>query len=314
MTAADPLLIRAVLSLYPRPWRDRYQDEFAGLLGDLLACSPRRARVRLIANAVAGAADARLNIGGGRAMTERIRGSLGVMICALIVFAIAGAGFQKMTEDPAFTAAASKYSSIGTSFNVLRGAAIVAGVIVLAAAAPLVWTVLRQAVTRRQPILLGYLAIPPVAIGAWLGVVKLIMALSAHPRVHSTANLTEVSIVIVLGLAAAALCGWSTLTALRAAELSERLLRVEVLPMIAVVACMVAVTIMDLTWGLALRASDTVLSRSGTGGLLATSLAPSWLIGLIVLAAATVVAGLATARAAGQLRANPAGGTPTAAG
>src|SRR5580704_4112775 len=145
MTAPDSLLVRAVLCLYPRPWRDRYQDEFARLLVDLLACAPRRARIRLIVNAAIGAADARLNLSGGN-MADRIRSSLGVVVCALVVFAIAGSGFQKMTEYPDFTAAASQHSSIGTSFNVLRAAAVAAGIIVLAAAIPLVWTILRQAV------------------------------------------------------------------------------------------------------------------------------------------------------------------------
>jgi len=302
MTASDPLLVRAVLSLYPRSWRDRYQDEFAGLLTDLLACSPRRARMRLILNAAFGAADAHLNLGGGKAVTDRIRSSIGVMICALVVFAIAGAGFQKMTEDPAFTAAASQHPSVGTSFSVLRGAAVAAGIIVVLAAIPLIWTVIRQAVRSRRPILFLWLALPPAAIAAWIGVVKLIMALSPRPRAHATTSGAEIAIVIVLGTAVAALCAWSTLRALRATELPARLLRAEVMPMIAVVACMAAVTIMDLSWGLAVRASDAPLFHSSNGGLLATSLPPSWLIGLIVLSGATVVAARATARAASQLR------------
>lgn len=312
MTVSDPLVVRAVLSLYPRPWRDRYQDEFARLLTDLLACSPRRGRIRLILNAAGGAADAHLNLGGGRAMTERIRSSLGVIICALVVFAIAGTSFQKMTEDPAFTTAASLHSQIGTSFNVLRGAAVAAGIIVIIAAIPLVWIAVRQAVTRRQPVLLLWLSLPPVAIGAWIGILKLIMWLSPHPRVHSRANITEVAIVVVLGAAAAALCAWSTLKALRATELPDRLLRAEVIPMIAVVVCMSAVTVTDLSWGMAVRAGDGTLFHS-TNGLLATALPPSWLIGLVVLAAATVVAGRAAAKAASHLRAGrPDDGRPPA--
>lgn len=246
-------------------------------------------------------------------MTERIRSSLGVVICALVVFALAGAGFQKMTEDPAFTAAASQHPAIGTSFTVLRDVAFAAGVIVIAAAVPLVWTLIRQAVTRRRPGLLLWLAVPPAAIGAWIGIVKLIMRLSRHPRVHSAANITEVTIVVVLGVAVAALCAWSTLKALRETELPGRLLRAEVIPMIAVVACMAAITITDLSWGLAVRAGDASLFHS-SNGLLATDLPPSWLIGLVVLAAATVVAARATARAAGQLRLAPDGHQPPADG
>ena len=303
MTASDPLLVRAVLNLYPGPWRDRYQDEFAGLLGDLLACAPRRTRVRLIANAVLGAADAHLNLGGGRAMTERIRGSLGVVICALVVFAIAGSGFQKMTEYPDFTAAASQHSSIGTSFNVLRGVAIAAGIIVIAAAIPLVWTILRQVVAGRRIDLLLRLAVPPAAIGAWIGIIKLVRAVSPQPP--SGLNAAGAAWVIGLGVVAAALCAWATLSVLRRAELPDRLVRAEVIPMIAVVACMAAVTVTDLSWGLAVRAGDSELFHS-SNGLLDTGVLPSWIAGLVVLAGATIVAGLAAVQAARKLRTEPA--------
>lgn len=310
MTASDPLLVRAVLSLYPRPWRDRYQDEFAGLLGDLLACSPRRARFRLIANAAFGAADAHLNIGGGRPMTDRIRGSLGVMICALVVFAIAGSGFQKMTEYSDFTAAASQHPSIGTSFNVLRGVAIAAGIIVIAAAIPLVWTILRQALSSRRFDLLLRLVVPPVAIGAWIGIIKLIQAVSPQPQ--GGLDVAGAAWAISLGAVAAALCAWATVSVLRRADLPDRLVRAEVIPMIAVVACMAVVTVTDLSWGLAVRASDSELFHSANG-LLDTGVLPSWIAGLVVLAGATIIAGRATARAAGQLRADTSA-TPPAAG
>lgn len=306
MTASDPLLVRAVLSLYPRSWRDRYQDEFARLLLDLLACAPRRARMRLVVNAAIGAADAHLNLAGGD-MTDRIRSSLGVVACALVAFAIAGSGFQKMTEYPDFTAAASQHSSIGTSFTVLRGAAVAAGIIVLAAAIPLVWTVVRQAVAGRRTDLLLRLAVPPVAIGAWLGLIKLIQAVAPPPGPRSGLDAAAAAWVIALGAVVTALCAWAALSALRRAELPDRLLRAEVVPMIAVVACMTAVTVTDLSWGLAVRAGDSSLFHSNNG-LLDATVPLSWIAGLVVLAAATIVAGRATAQAASQLRAAPAAG------
>jgi hypothetical protein len=312
MTAPDSLLVRAVLCLYPRPWRDRYQDEFARLLVDLLACAPRRARIRLIVNAAGGAADAHLNLSGGN-MADRIRSSLGVVVCALVVFAIAGSSFQKMTEYPDFTAAASQHSSIGTSFNVLRAAAVAAGIIVLAAAIPLVWTILRQAVAGRRTDLLLRLAVPPVAVGAWIGLIKIIQALTPQPGRRSGLDAVAAAWVIAAGAVAAALCAWATLSVLRRAELPRRLLRAEVLPMIAVVACMAAVTVTDLSWGLAVRAGDSPLFHSNNG-LLDAAVLPSWIAGLVVLAAATIVAGRATARAAGQLRAEPSDGQSPAAG
>ena len=154
---------------------------------------------------------------------------------------------------------------------------------------------------------------PPVAVGGWIGLIKIIQALSPQPGRRSGLDAVAAAWVIVAGVVAAALCAWATLSVLRRAELPDRLLRAEVLPMIAVVACMAAVTVTDLSWGLAVRAGDSPLFHSNNG-LLNAPVLPSWIAGLVVLAAATIVAGRATVRAAGQLRAEPADGQSPAAG
>jgi hypothetical protein len=268
---------------------------------DLLACASGRRRFRLVADAAMGAADAHLRLPGGRAMADRIRGSLAVIACALVVFAIAGAGFEKMTEGTAFYAANRRYSSVGTSFDVLRGAAIAAGIIVLAAAIPLVWAVLRQARADRRADLIVLLVTPPVAIAVWLFLARLLFGGSGQRRFRSLSDHPLVIVMIVFGAGVAALCAWSTVTILRRAEFGERLLRAEVFPMIAVTACMAIVTVTDLSWGLAVHASEKLLFTS-SNGLFASYLPSSWGIGLVVLAAATVVAARATAVAAGQAR------------
>jgi hypothetical protein len=307
--AGDPVLVRAVLGLYPRTWRDRYGDEFGRLMTDLLACVSWRRRIRLVVNAAMGAADAHLRLPGGRAMADRIRGSLAVITCALVVFAIAGAGFQKMTEDTPFYAANRQYSSVGTSFDVLRGAAIAAGIVVLAAALPLVWAVLRQARAGRRADLLALLVAPPVAIAAWLGLAWLLFGQSGRPAAHSHPDHPWLIVMIVLGVGVAALCAWSPVNLLRRAEFGDRLLKAEVVPMIAVTACMAIVTVTDLSWGLAVHASDSSLFYS-SNGLFSTYLPPNWVIDLAVLAAATIVAARATAIATTRSWSGPAGARP----
>jgi hypothetical protein len=298
----DPLLVRAVLGLYPRSWRDRYADEFGRLLADLLACASWRRRIRLVVNAAIGAADAHLRLPGGRPMADRIRSSLAMITCALTLFAVAGAGFQKMTEDTPFTAAAQRYSSVGTSFDVLRGAAIAAGIIVLAAAAPLVWAVFRQARAQKRADLIGLLGTPPIAIAAWLGLARLLFGGSGQRQFRSLADSPWVIVMLFLGAGVAALCAWSAVAILRRADFGDRLLRVEVIPMAAVTACMAIVTVTDISWGLAVHASDNALFTS-SNGLFASYLPSSWGIGLAVLTAATIVAARATATATGQARA-----------
>jgi len=298
----DPLPVRAVLGLYPRRWRDRYGEEYAALLADLLACSSRRARLGVLVNATTGAADAHFRPPGGMPMTDRIRGSLGVAVCALVVFTIAGAGFQKMTEDQPFHVAASQHVVIGLSFSILRAAAVAAGVVALAAAVPLLWSVLRQAIAGRRLDLLVRLVLPPLAILAWLRIAKLIVMMSPRPEAHPMVNIAEVLIVMALGAVVAGFCTWCAVSILHRAELPDRLVRAQVIAMIALTVCMAAVTVSDLTWGLALRLLDGPLFNNGTEGLFATSTPPSWAIGAVVLSAATIVAAVAATRAARELR------------
>lgn len=298
----DPLFVRAVLSLYPRRWRDRYGEEFASLLTDMAVAAPWPARAGLIANAASGALDARLNPLGGRTMPDRIRRSIATVACAVVVFAIAGAGFQKMTEYPDFRAAAHAHAAVAVSFDILRAAAILAGVAVLAGALPLACSVLRQVVAARRADLIRPLVIAPAAVIGWLVIVRIIVRFFRHPQVHSAANIAIVAAVALLGAAAAAACAWAAVAIVRRANLAPRLLRTEVVPMAALSVCMAVVTSADISWGLALRAADGALFRSDNG-LVATAMPPSWAGGVVVLAAVTVVTAAATVRAARTLRA-----------
>jgi hypothetical protein len=166
---------------------------------------------------------------------------------------------------------------------------------------PLAWSVARQAVAGRRMDLLRLLAVPPVAVAGWVAAVLLITRLYRHPQVHSAGNLVTAAAVGLLGLAAAGACAWAVAAILRRADLAPRLLRPQVIPMAVLSTCMAVVTGTDLSWGLALRASDGALFHSNNG-LVATSLPLSWAAGVAVLAAATVVTAVATWRAAGELR------------
>lgn len=297
----DPLFARAVLGLYPPRWRDRYGEEFAALLTDLAAASSRAARARLIVSAASGALDARLNPPGGRTMPDRIRRSIATVACAVVVFTIAGVGFQKMTEYPDFHAAARANAAIGASFDILRAAAILAGVAVLAGALPLAWSVVRQAVKGRRADLIRLLLVPPAAVIGWLAIAKIVASLYPHPQVRSVANIAALVAIALLGVAAAAASVWAVIAILRRADLAPRLLRPQVIPMAVLTACMAVVTGADISWGLALRAADSPLFHSDNG-LVSTSVPPSWAGSVVVLAAATVVTAAATARAARELR------------
>jgi hypothetical protein len=55
---AKPL--RALVGLYPRPWRERYEDEYSALIEDLAVERMRFVRLRLAADIARGAVDAHL--------------------------------------------------------------------------------------------------------------------------------------------------------------------------------------------------------------------------------------------------------------
>jgi hypothetical protein len=65
--------------------------------------------------------------------------------------------------------------------------------------------------------------------------------------------------------------------------------------------CMAVVTAADLSWGLAIRSADGALFHSNNG-IVATPVAPSWIGGLVVLAALTIVTAASTVRTARELR------------
>jgi hypothetical protein len=296
----DPLLVRAILNLYPRPWRERYGEEFASLLTDLTAASPRPGHVRLIADAASGALDARLHPPGGSTMPERIRRHITAAMCAAFAFAIAIASLAKMREGPAFGAATRGHAAVAVSLDILRGAAVVAAVMVLAGALPLAWTAIRQAATARQADLIRPLAIGPAAVTGWLAVAWTTAGWAGQPGAHSGPNIAAVTALTVLGAAAGGAVVWAAAAVIRRADLTPRLLRAEVLPMAVLSVCMATATGADISWGLAIRAAGSGLFQS-SNGLIATPLAPNWAGSALVLAAATAVTAAATMRAARQL-------------
>jgi hypothetical protein len=297
----DPLFVRAVLRFYPPRWRERYGEEFASLLIDMAAASPWAARAGLIADAASGALDARLNPPGVRTMPDRIRGSIAVVACTVVAFAVARVGFGKMIDDPVFRAAAHEHAAIAASFDILRAASILAGVAVLVGALPLAWSVIRQAVAARRADLIRLLVIPPAAVTGWLAIALIIARVFRHPQVHSAANIATVAAITLLGAAVAAACAWAAVAILRRADIAPRLLRPQVVPMAVLSTCMAVVTGADISWGLAVRAADGALFHSDNG-LMATSLPGSWAGGVVVLAAVTAVTVAATVRAARELR------------
>jgi hypothetical protein len=291
----DPRPVWFVLSFYPRWWRQRYGEEFAALLTDLTESASRPARARLLANALRGGLTARLAPAAERVMPDRSKEPLATIACAIMVFAVGVAGVAKMREDAVFSAVAHEQAAVGTSLDILRGAAALAGIAVLAGLVPLAWTVLRQVIVDRRPGLIGPLAAGVLAPVGWFGFVwvtaQLIGGSPAGP------NLAVILLLAVSGAAAVVTCAGAVITLIRRAQLPSQLLRAEVPAMALLSLSMAVATAADIAWGLSIRSADNALFNSDNG-LVATPFAPSWAGSAMVLSAVTVVVFAATARAA----------------
>lgn len=178
---------RALLRLYPRAWRERYEEEVLAMLEQRSLSFTDRA------NLFFGALDAQLHphLGTtGMPLYDRIlhmfftmRRSLLTIFCAFIGFVLAGWGFQKMTEYNSFMEAARTHSVIGLSFNLIVIGGVVALLAVLAGAAPIVIAIIMSALAQKRRGLLLLLAVPILAFAVFLGTTFLLKALD-HPSNH----------------------------------------------------------------------------------------------------------------------------------
>jgi short-chain Z-isoprenyl diphosphate synthase len=94
----DPLLVRIVLGLYPARWRERYGEEFAALLRDMIADASRLARIWAIVDAALGGIDTRLRFLRGNAMPGRVRMTLKGAIYSSLRSAAAVTGIGKLQQ------------------------------------------------------------------------------------------------------------------------------------------------------------------------------------------------------------------------
>ncbi|MDQ6725309.1 MAG: hypothetical protein M3066_03960 [Actinomycetota bacterium] len=292
---ASRRLVHLLVRLHPPGWRRRYGAEFAGVVEAALADGTRRGR--LIVDVARGAVDARLHpsLTEGSSPTASLRGAASTAFCAFIAFVIAGMGFQKMTEDPSFSAAAHAHPALAWSYRLVVGGAVLAGAAIAVAALPVAVAVARQARAGRRDML-RLLVIPPVAAAVSVLTTVGLARLGGHAgRVHAAGNIALFGIVVALGLATAVIWGAGAASAMHDAAVSGRALRAQVVPLAVASLAMAAVTLGVAGWGVALRVSDAALFRTDNG-VLATPMALSWIGAVTVMAVATVGGWWATTR------------------
>ncbi|HEY4830082.1 MAG TPA: hypothetical protein VIH85_25180, partial [Solirubrobacteraceae bacterium] len=168
-------LARFALSLYPLAYRRRYGEEMHALLED----EPPRARTvldllkgALVAhlrprNAPAGAVDP----------ADRVRASASGVLMCWVLFAAAGFGFYKTTEDQPFSDAGHLHPLLRDAHLAVQAVAVIASAAVVLGALPLIAVALARA--RHDPSARHTVALPlaPVIV---FGVLTAVVVAYAH--------------------------------------------------------------------------------------------------------------------------------------
>lgn len=270
--SGDVRLVRALVACYPAAWRRRYGDEYAQLLCDLRV----HRRPALIADSLRGAVRAH----GGALMAGD--SPMTVVVWAAGLFTVAGIGFAKLAEDSSGRG--------GGMYALLVAAAAVALLALVAAAAPSAAALLRG----RDAGAWKYVAVPVVGAVVWYGIVRLALAISGGHGVHSAPNVAGFVLIAVTGIAVVAATAWAASTVLRRVPAAQPA-RLRLFAVMAVAAGMAVATVAALIWGLQIRSGDPTWFR-GDQGILATPFVSSWIVVVVALATATVLAALAGRR------------------
>lgn len=281
---------RWLVALYPDAWRERYEDEFLALLEQCPLS------LMSLIDVIVSALDAHLHstavFGRMLTMLQRLRSTAITVFCAYIVFVLAGLGYWNMTED--YAERLNVHPAIAIPFYALQTGAIIGLLAVLAGGLPIALAVARRAfVTRNwRPLLL--LGVPPVSLAVWVGYTIFILQLS---RVLDSGNHTH-PLNHIIGLSwiglfhlAAAVSTTAVVVAVRQSEISLSLFQFARIPAALATLSMAAMLAATIAWGVALKLVDPQVFNGAYGiYLIGANVAVSWLLIVVVMAAATAVA------------------------
>jgi hypothetical protein len=278
-----------LLRLYPRPWRERYEEEFL----DLLEAYPLS--LWTIWDVCLWAIDAHLHLETvtGRMIPHmnRLRTTSVIVFCAYLAIVVAGLALGKMLEYDDFTHLMQHNPLVGASYWTLYAGAFTALLAVLVAGLPIAFAAARSAIVTKRWRLLALFVVPPLSLALWIGAGALTVRLTPGNFV-SKPLLLRLMVGGVFaggfGLAAIASAAAISIVVIRS-EVSEKLFRFARIPALITTLAMLVMAGATLVWGLAASAADPTLFTEDDG-LLASNTTVSWLLILALMAMATGVA------------------------
>ena len=287
-------LARLALWLYPLAFRRRYGQEMRALLDQ----TPTRALtvLDLLRGALAAHLRPPATADGLVDSADRMRASASGVLASWVVFAAAGFGFYKTTEDAPFTAAGRAHPLLGDAHVSVQALALVASAAVLVGALPLIIAALAQA--RRRPSLRFVVSLPPLAVLLFAGLtgVLVLVAHSEHSYRTTTAGGSAFIAWGLAGLACGAVCVAASRSALFAVPLSRRWLVTAFACGTLVTAAMAAMALATALYAIALLVDASQLTGASNGPLQAMSTGVSLVAQLIVMVLATTLASTTTRR------------------
>jgi hypothetical protein len=284
-----------LVRLYPRAWRERYEEEFVAML------EQGHVSIRDLFDVALGAVDAWLRpqvvYEGRLVMVARMRGSVLAVLWAWAGVVVAGVGFRKLTEYDDFVRAARDNALVGVAFDAVVVGAFVALAAVTVGGAPIAYAALRRALAEGRKDVPLLLCTPPL-FGAGFVAYVLVLVKVIYPAlgpiaVHGTVNVALfLSLVGAFLLAALASAGAVT-AAVGRVEVGGRILRFALYPATVAATAMAVVLVGTTVWGVTLRAQAPALF-SGDDGILATPTYVTWLAIVAVMTVSTAIAVIAS--------------------
>jgi hypothetical protein len=289
-----PRLARRLASLYPRSWRERYNEEFTAFL-EGQPCSPS-----VLVNIIGCACREHARGGFAYAMTPARR--LTLLMYACLAAMTAAVNLYWTIDDSAIVSVMRAHAAAAIFWRFVAFGAAAALVIAAAAALPVVRTLLIAAIRRRRYDLIARLSIPFCALAILVGWMSIVIARThwaptpwdiaggwrapaSWPSLGARwvlGSITGALIAIGLGGSAIALR-----QAIEGAQPSESAyLRVTLSTLAAV---LLSIAIAALAWGLLARVYAPDVFRS-SDGIFGVSIAASWGFSLALFTGAALAA------------------------
>jgi hypothetical protein len=282
-------LARQTLRLYPLAYQRRYGEEMRALLEDQpagagtafdLLKGAARAHLRP-ADAPAGVVDAQ----------DRVRASTsGVLLC-WVLFAAAGFGYAKTTEDQPFSVAGHAHPLLRDAHVAVQAVALIASAAVVLGAMPLIIAAFGRA--RRDPSFRGTAALPFLPLVVFGGLTAVVVAMA-----HNSAGGSGIAVVWgIAGLVCGTTCVLACRRALFATPAGAAGLRTALAAGTVVTVAMLVIAAATALYTVALSADVSRVAAEPNGPFQLLSVTASLIVQLVVMVGAGALASVATVRA-----------------